>query len=70
MDSFVSSSEVATKEEVTHLICRDRVETAMRKGKEKKDSSSQSESSSTMGGIISTLKKYWQTWTRSIDESS
>jgi hypothetical protein len=42
---------------VTHPIGRDRVKADARKGKGKEDSSSQSESSSVMGDIMSTLKK-------------
>jgi hypothetical protein len=42
---------------VTHPIDRDRAKVAVRKGKGKEDSSSQSESFSVMGGIMSTLKK-------------
>jgi hypothetical protein len=57
MDTFVSSSEVGTEEEVTRPIGRDRAKTIARKGKEKEDSSSQSGSSSTMGDIMFTLKK-------------
>jgi hypothetical protein len=57
MDAFISSSEAATEEEVTRSIGRDRAMMAMRKGKENEDSSSQSESSSAMGDIISTLMK-------------
>jgi hypothetical protein len=54
MDAFVSSSEAGTKEEVTHPIGRDRAKMATRKRKGKEDSSSQSGSSSSMGGIMST----------------
>jgi hypothetical protein len=57
IDTFVSSSEAATEEEVTHPIGRDRAKTAARKGKGKEDPSIQSGSSSAMGGIMSTLKK-------------
>jgi hypothetical protein len=42
---------------VTHPIDRDRAKAIARKGKGKKGSISQSESSSTVSGIISTLKK-------------
>jgi hypothetical protein len=48
MDAFVSSSEAAT----------------VRKGKWKEDSSSQSGSSSIIGGIMSTLKKLGTSFTR------
>jgi hypothetical protein len=64
MDAFVSSSEAGTEEEVTHPIDRDRAKTVTRKGKEKEDSSSQSGSSSAMGGIMSTLKKLGTSFTR------
>jgi hypothetical protein len=56
-DSFLSSSDPATEEDVTRPIGRDRAKMAARKGKGKKDSISQSESSSAVGGIMSTLKK-------------
>jgi hypothetical protein len=45
MDTFVSSSEAATEEKVTHPIGRDRAKTAARKGKGKEDPSIQSRSS-------------------------
>jgi hypothetical protein len=64
MDAFVSSSEAATEEEVICPIGQDRAKTAMRKGKGKRESSSQSGSSSTMGGIMSTLKKLGTSFTR------
>jgi hypothetical protein len=57
MDAFVSSSEATTEEEVTRSIGWDKAKMATWKGKENEDSSSQSESSSTMGDIISTLMK-------------
>jgi hypothetical protein len=63
-DPFVSSSEVATEEEMTHPIGRNRAKSAARKEKGKKDSSSQSESSSIIGGIMSTLKKLSTTFTK------
>jgi hypothetical protein len=53
---FLSSSDPAT-EEVTHPIGQDRAKAVARKGKGKEGLSSQSESSSTVGGIMSTLKK-------------
>jgi hypothetical protein len=56
-DLFLFSSDVATEEEVTRSIDRDRVKAAARKEKGKEDSSSQSESFSAMGVIMSTLKK-------------
>jgi hypothetical protein len=63
MNAFVSLSEAATEEEVTHPIDQDRVKTATRKGKGKEDSSSQNMSSS-MDGIMSTLKKLDTSFTR------
>jgi hypothetical protein len=57
MDAFISLSEATTEEEVTRPISRDRAKMTTRKGKGKEDSNSQSESSSTMGDIMSTLKK-------------
>jgi hypothetical protein len=56
-DPFLFSSDAVTEEEVTHPIDRDRAMAAMRKGKRKEGSISQSESSFTMGGIMPTLKK-------------
>jgi hypothetical protein len=64
IDAFVSSSEAGTEEEVTHPIGQDRAKTSARKGKEKEDSSSQSGSSSAVGGIMSTLKKLDTSFTR------
>jgi hypothetical protein len=64
MDSFISLSEVGTEEEVTHPIGRDRAKTAARKGKGKKDSSSQSGSSSAMASIMSTLKNLDTSFTK------
>jgi DNA-binding LacI/PurR family transcriptional regulator len=64
IDAFVSSSEAATEEEVTHLIGRARAKTTVWKGKEKEDLSSQSRSSSVMDDIISTLKKLGISFTR------
>jgi hypothetical protein len=63
-DPFVSSSEAATEEEMTHPIGRNRAKSAARKGKGKEDSSSQSESSSIIDGIMSTLKKLSTTFTK------
>jgi hypothetical protein len=57
MDAIVSSSEDGTEEEVTRPIGRDSAKMAARKEKWKEDSSSQSGSSSAMGGIMSILKK-------------
>jgi hypothetical protein len=56
IDPFLSSSDPATKEEVTHPIGRDRAKVAARKGKGKESSSSQNKSSFAVGGIMSTLK--------------
>jgi hypothetical protein len=56
-DLWISSSDPVTEEEVTHPIGRDRAKAATRKGQGKKASSSQSESSSAVGGMMSTLKK-------------
>jgi hypothetical protein len=64
MDAFVSSSEATTDEEVTPPIGQDRAKMAAQKGKGKEDSSSQSGSSSVMGGIISTLNKLGTSFTR------
>jgi hypothetical protein len=60
VNPFISSSEAATEEEMTHPIGRDRAKSAAWKGKGKEGSSSQSESFSAMGGLMSTLKK-WST---------
>jgi hypothetical protein len=49
---------------VTRPIGRDRAKTVARKGKGKKDSISQSGSSSVMAGIMSTLKKSDNSFTR------
>jgi hypothetical protein len=64
MDTFVSSSEAETEEEVTHPISRDRAKTVARKEKRKEDLNSQSGSSSTMDVIMSTLKKLDTSFTR------
>jgi hypothetical protein len=64
MEGFVSSSEDTTEEEVTRSISQDRAKMVVRKGKGKEDSSSQSGSSSAMGGIMSTLKKLGTSFTR------
>jgi hypothetical protein len=63
-DPFVSLSEVATEEQVTRLIDQDRAKSAAREGKWKECSSSQSNSSSVMGDIKSTLKKLSTTFTK------
>jgi hypothetical protein len=57
IDSFLSTSDPATEEEVTHPIGQDRAKAATQKGKVKEGLNSQSESSSAVGGIMSTLKK-------------
>jgi hypothetical protein len=62
--SIFSLSVAATEEEVTHPIGGDRAKVAVRKGKGKEGSSSQSESSSTMGDIMSTLKKLRTSFTK------
>jgi hypothetical protein len=64
IDSFVSSSEVTTEEEVTHPIGQDRVKLVVWKGKGNEESYSQSEPFFTMGGIMSTLKKLNTTFTK------
>jgi hypothetical protein len=63
-DPFLSSSEAATKEEVTHPKGRDRAKATAQKGKGQLGSSSQSEPSSVMGSIISTLKKLSTSFTK------
>jgi hypothetical protein len=63
-DLFLFSSETATEEEVTRLIDRDRAKAAARKEKGKEDSSSQSEYSSVMDGIMLTLKKLSTSFTK------
>jgi hypothetical protein len=57
IDPFLSTSDPATEEEVTHPIGQDRAKAATQKGKVKEGLNSQSESSSAVGGIMSTLKK-------------
>jgi hypothetical protein len=64
MDAFVSLSEARTEEEVTRPIDQDRAKTIAWKGKWKEDSISQIGSSSTMGGIMSTLKRLSTSFTR------
>jgi hypothetical protein len=64
MDAFISSSEAATEEEVTHSIGLDRVKMVAWKRKGKKDSSSKNGSSSLMGGIMSTLRKVDTSFTK------
>jgi hypothetical protein len=56
-DLFLFSSEAATDEVVTRPIGRDRANVTVWKGKGKEDSCNQSESSSVIGDIMSTLKK-------------
>jgi hypothetical protein len=57
MDAFISLSEVAIEEKVTHPTDWDRVKTVTRKGKRKEDLSSQSGSFSVMCDIMSPVKK-------------
>jgi hypothetical protein len=64
MVAFVSSSEAETEEEVTCPIGQDRAKTPTWKRKGKEDSTSQSESSSAMADIMSTLKKLATSFTR------
>jgi hypothetical protein len=64
IDVFVSSSEAGTEEDVTYHIDRDGAKTTARKGKWKKDLSSQCGSSSTMSDIMSTLNKLGISFTR------
>jgi hypothetical protein len=56
-DSWISLSDPTTEEEVTRPMGRDRDKTAVQKGKRKECSSSQSESYSVVGDMMSTLKK-------------
>jgi hypothetical protein len=55
----VSSSEAAIEEKVTHPIDQDRANTITWKGKGKEDSTNQNRYSSTMDGIMSTVKKLY-----------
>jgi hypothetical protein len=64
IDPFLSSSDLATEEDVARPIGQDRAKVATQKGKEKEGSSSQSESSSPVGGIMSTLKKLTTTFAK------
>jgi hypothetical protein len=64
MDAFISLSEVATEEEVTHHIGQDRAKMVAQTRIGEEDSSSQSGSSFVMGDIISTLKKLGTSFTR------
>jgi hypothetical protein len=64
MDAFVFSSETETEDEVTHPIGQDRAKTVTWKWKGKKDSSSQSGSSSAMDDIMSTPKKLGTSFSR------
>jgi hypothetical protein len=63
-DLFLSSSEAATEEEVTHPIGRDRAKVTTWKLKGKDGSNSQNESFSTIGGIVSNLKKLSTSFTK------
>jgi hypothetical protein len=64
IDSFLSLIDSTTEEVVTRPIGRDRAKVTAQKGKEKEGSSSQSESSSIVGGIMSTLKKLSTSFTK------
>jgi hypothetical protein len=64
IDPFISSSEAATEEEVTRPIGRDGAKPVAQKGKGMEGLSSQSESSSKMGDIMSTLKKLSTSFTK------
>jgi hypothetical protein len=64
IDTFVSSSEAATEEEVTRPISRDRAKMVARKEEKEERPSSQSGSFSAMGGTMSTLKKLDTSFTR------
>jgi hypothetical protein len=57
IDPFLFLSDPATEEEVICHIDQNRAKAAARKEKEKEGLSSQSESSSIVGDIMSTLKK-------------
>jgi hypothetical protein len=63
-DSFISLSNPTTEGEVTHPISWDRAKAAARKGKGKECLNSQSESSSIIDGIMSTLKKLITSFTK------
>jgi hypothetical protein len=72
-DSWVSSSDRTCEEEVTCPIDQDRVKAAAQKGKANEGSSSQSESSSAVDGMMSTLKRLstscakaqlWKQWNK------
>jgi hypothetical protein len=56
-NSWISSSDRGIEDEVTRPLDRDRAKTTTRKRKEKEGSSKQSEPSSTIGGMIFTLKR-------------
>jgi hypothetical protein len=56
-DPQISSSEPATKENVTHPMSQNRAKAAVRKGKGKEGSSSQNESFFIVGVMLFTLKK-------------
>jgi hypothetical protein len=58
------SGEAATEKEVTRPIDRDRAKTTTWKGKWKEGSSSQSESSSVINDIMSSLKKLRTSFTK------
>jgi hypothetical protein len=54
---WVSSSDHTGEEEVTHPMGQDRAKAAAREGKANEGSSGQSEASSVVDGMMSTLKK-------------
>jgi hypothetical protein len=64
MNAFISSSDAAIEEEVVRPIDRDRAKTTAQKRKWKEGLSSQSGSSSSISGIMSTLKKLCTSFTR------
>jgi hypothetical protein len=64
IDPFISSSEATTEEEVTRPIGRDGAKPVAQKRKGMEGLSSQSESSSKMGDIMSTLKKLSTSFTK------
>jgi hypothetical protein len=69
MESSEALTQVESKicwfdRRVTHPIGRDRAKVVAREGKEKEVSSSQSESSSAIGDMMSTLKKLSTSFTK------
>jgi hypothetical protein len=78
-NSWISSSDRGIEDEVTRPLDRDRAKTTTRKRKEKEGSSKQSEPSSTIGGMIFTLKRLitsfdktqvWKQWNKLKDCST